>query len=160
MACFQHYRYSTVGLALQEVLAGMIDAGAVGGDTPARLLLLFDEVRLARVDSWRGGMRGAAGSAAAREGGAADGSWWPAAAAPVRGIECRRGWRQRSTIGIPWRRVGAAAVVGAGAVRSSPSPPPLLLAPLPLLGLLPPLPPLPPLASRQTAAVAGEGSAG
>ncbi|GAB0494837.1 hypothetical protein MMPV_006133 [Pyropia vietnamensis] len=43
MAFFQHYRFSTVGLALQEVLEDIVDAGAMGGDTPARLLLLFDQ---------------------------------------------------------------------------------------------------------------------
>lgn len=59
MSCFQHYRFSTVGLALQEVLDEMVEKGTVCGDAAAQLLLVFDQVRLARSCSGGGeGTRG------------------------------------------------------------------------------------------------------
>lgn len=45
MSFFQHYRFSQVGLALQEVIDEMIEAETMDEDTQNMLLLQFDKVR-------------------------------------------------------------------------------------------------------------------
>lgn len=45
MSFFQHYRFSQVGLALQEIIDEMIEAETMDEDTQNMLLLQFDKVR-------------------------------------------------------------------------------------------------------------------
>lgn len=55
MSFFQHYRFSQVGLALQEIIDEMIEAETMDEDTQNMLLLQFDKVRGRRER--RGGPR-------------------------------------------------------------------------------------------------------
>lgn len=48
MSFFQHYRFSQVGLALQEIIDEMIEAETMDEDTQNMLLLQFDKVRVTR----------------------------------------------------------------------------------------------------------------
>jgi len=45
MSFFQHYRYSQVGLALQEVMDEMVEADMLDVETQNMMLLQFDKVR-------------------------------------------------------------------------------------------------------------------
>jgi len=50
MSFFQHYRYSQVGLALQEVMDEMVEADMLDVETQNMMLLQFDKVRCGDVE--------------------------------------------------------------------------------------------------------------
>ncbi|GAB0494838.1 hypothetical protein MMPV_006134 [Pyropia vietnamensis] len=52
MSFFQHYRFSQVGLALQEIIDEMIEAETLDEDTQNMLLLQFDKAISSALSTW------------------------------------------------------------------------------------------------------------